>query len=165
MMLTYVALSPVDAASVSSRIHEWWVEMYGKEIRTGIEGLDSIFAREETPDHIVSHMGSGTVYKDVLLNGSVIGLIAYKVDGDTLYIDKLYLDGSARHSGHGTECLEYMLSEGRQAGCMRARLHVSPGNGGAYKFYLRNGFVLDYVEPITDCFGVTGERHHLVKLL
>lgn len=164
-MLTFLRLSMTDAESISSRIHSWWMEIYSGEISSGAAGLESIFAREETPAHIVRNIEGGTEYYDVCLDGKVIGMIAYRIDGDTLYIDKLYLDGPMRHSGYGGECLEYMLSAGRSAGCMRARLHVSPGNRSAYDFYLMRGFVLDFIEDITDAFGVTGERHHLVKPL
>lgn len=165
MIVNLVPLSLADAESISDRVYDWWMEMYSKEIPTGEEGLRSIFDREETPDHIRAHISGGTVYSDIVVEGKVVGLAAYRPGPEVFYIDKLYLDASARGMGIGGACLEEMLSIARSRGCTKALLHVSPGNKAAYRFYLERGFVLDHIEDITDCFGVTSERHHLVRLL
>ena len=165
MTVTFVSLTEKDAQYISDRVFSWWVEIYEGEISTGIEGLKSIFSREETPDHILEHMSKGTVYCDVSLDGKTVGMVAYRPGPEEFYIDKLYLDSSVRGMGIGGECLENMIDIARSHGCTKVRLHVSPGNKGAYRFYLSHGFVFDFIEEITDCFGVVGERHHLVRLL
>ncbi len=163
MSVTFVPLSEKDAQGISARIYGWWVEIYSGEISSGVEGLDSIFEREETADHVRDHMSKGTVYCDVSVEGKVVGLVAYQPGPEVFYIDKLYLDESARGMGIGGECIEELFSIARARGCTKVLLHASPGNKGAYRFYLAHGFYLDHIEEITDSFGVVGERHHLMR--
>jgi len=165
MNVTLVPLSGKDAQYISERIHGWWLEMYSRDISTGTAGLESIFSREEAPEHILEHISEGTVYCNLECEGKVVGMAAYKVSAEAFFIDKLYLDSSSRGMGIGGESLETLIDIARSHGCTKVLLHVSPGNKSAYRFYLNHGFVFDYIEEITDCFGAVGERHHLIRLL
>lgn len=160
-MLEFRRLGDAEAQNVSSRIHDYWIEIYSGDIVSGADGIDNIFDREETPDKVVERMRSGTVFEDVVDHRDTVGLIAYRPVAPTLYIDKLYLDGTERGHHLGDRILEHMFDVGRRAGCTKAELVVSTSNPHAIKFYERNGFTIESEEEVPDGFGNNGYRYHM----
>ena len=60
-------------------------------------------------------------------------------DGDSLYIDDLCVDSSARSNYIGTSLYEYVLGVARDNGCARVTLNVWSFNESAMKFYQKLG--------------------------
>ena len=160
-MLGFRKLEDAEAQEISSRVHDYWIEIYSGDIVSGADGIDNIFDREEKPEKVIERMQSGTVFEDVIDDLKTIGLIAYRPVAPTLYIDKLYLDDSERGHHLGNRILEHMFDMGRRAGCTRAELVVSTSNPHAIKFYERNGFTIESEEEVPDGFGNSGYRYHM----
>ena len=165
MKVEFRPLTFTDAARVSSRIHDYWIAVYSGEVAGGAAAVDVIFNREESPFQILAHMTAGQVYADVTLDGTVVGLISYRVNGAEFYIDKLYVDDGYRGIGIGTVCMDHMLEQARLSMCSSAALVVSTGNVAASAFYGRFGFNLEgYIQ--VDCGnGRVGHRGRMVKRL
>ena len=57
------------------------------------------------------------------------------VDGKTLYLDDLCVDGAARGRGIGTSLYRFVLDYAKQIGCHNVTLNVWEGNDAALAFY------------------------------
>lgn len=76
--------------------------------------------------------------------GPVLGAAGFRITeflawGRTLYVDDLVTDAAHRGQGVGGLLLDWLVAEGRHAGC--AQLHLDSGvqRFGAHRFYLTHG--------------------------
>ncbi len=61
------------------------------------------------------------------------------VDGKTLYLDDLCVDGAARGRGIGTALYRFVLDYAKRIGCHNVTLNVWEGNDAAFAFYRKCG--------------------------
>ena len=72
-----------------------------------------------------------------------------EVGGLTVYIEELMVSDNFRNKGIGSEFLEYIFNEFKDA--KRFRLEVTKENLGAVKLYKKKGFKnLDYLQMVID---------------
>ena len=165
MIVDFVPQNPSHAEEISERILRLWLEIYCGEIASGADGIRAIHAQEETADHVRRYMSEGTVYEVVTLDGDDVGLVAYRVNGSDLYLNKLYIEDGYRGIGLGTVCLEHVFDVAREKGCASVSLVASRGNKPAFAFYTKFGFEIVGVVEITDGLGNRGHREQMRKLL
>ncbi len=77
-------------------------------------------------------------------NESVVGYIFCEVIkegiGETLYIDDLCVDPSARKCGIGTSLMDYAVNYAKEINCRQVMLNVWEFNSSAVDFYEKYGF-------------------------
>ncbi|MBQ4649597.1 MAG: GNAT family N-acetyltransferase [Firmicutes bacterium] len=123
-------------------------ELYVRSWKSTYEGLliqsylDSLNVREQEqnwsgymkqPDHGIYVAAS---------EGRVLGFAAFRPFErmeNTIYIDSLHVDGSARKQGVGTALLEAVKACGFIQGFSHMALQVVQGNDNAHNFYLHRG--------------------------
>ena len=64
------------------------------------------------------------------------------VDGQTLYLDDLCVDSSARGRGIGTALYRFVLDYAKSIGCHNVTLNVWEGNDAALAFYRKCGMAV-----------------------
>ena len=165
MIVDFVPQDPSHAEEISERVLRLWLEIYCGEIASGADGIRAIHAREETPEHIRGYMSQGTVYEVVTLDGDDVGLVAYRVNGGDLYLNKLYIEDGYRRIGLGSICMEHVLEVAAEHACSTVSLYASDGNKGAFAFYTNCGFEVIGTQEITDSLGNKGYRKQLRKPL
>jgi GNAT superfamily N-acetyltransferase len=77
-------------------------------------------------------------------DGAVVAVAGFRIAhnlawGRFLYVDDLVTDGTRRSTGHGTELLDWMVTEARRRGCDEFHLDSGVQRFGAHRFYLRHG--------------------------
>lgn len=89
---------------------------------------------------------------DVLLaSGRIIGSVAlFPVDGDTVELRKMYLDGAFRGRGLGKMLLEHAMARAKELGFSRVFLETATVLREAVALYKQYGF--------TSCCGVHAQR-------
>ena len=87
-------------------------------------------------ENILRFRGEGMIYENVLVNGDRIGFIAYRINPDHLYLDKLYFlrEHRGKHLSH------YVFEHLAEVDGLPIRLNVNRGNERAVKAYKANGF-------------------------
>lgn len=101
---------------------------------------------------IAQHYG----WPGALWKGPLLGMLERDLADDTLLMDGICVDASARGLGVGTALLHAIKAEARARGLSQVRLDVIDTNPRARALYLREGFVAGEVEhlgPLRWLFG------------
>jgi ribosomal protein S18 acetylase RimI-like enzyme len=84
-------------------------------------------------------------------NEVVIGFITYYTkDNEDGWIDQIGIDHNQRKKGYGTLLMNHAMTELRQFGKSKIKLHVKKENEPAQKLYQKLGFVQNHDEPVDD---------------
>ncbi len=62
--------------------------------------------------------------------------------GKVLYIDDLITDAEGRRNGHGGKLLDWVIEEGKKAGCDQIHLDSGPQRHDAHRLYMNHGFTI-----------------------
>lgn len=105
------------------------------------EGLVSKYTLDEVKERL-SKNDNGVFIAES--EGSVVGYIFSDIikegSGQTLYIDDLCVDPSARHKGVATALMNYASAYGKEKNCRMLMLNVWEFNDSAIAFYENFGF-------------------------
>ncbi len=101
------------------------------------EELTGIFADDETPVFAAEEDGKVLGYAFCVIKRLRDNRLMF--DTDTLYIDDLCVDESARGKGVGARLYAYAKAFAREKSCASVTLNVWEGNEGAKKFYEKMG--------------------------
>ena len=95
-------------------------------------------------ENIKTFKKEGMIYENVLLDGVKIGFIAYLINTDHLYLDKLYFlkEYRGKHLSH------HIFEHLSKTGAMPIRLNVNRNNLTAVNAYKANGFKILYEENV-----------------
>lgn len=140
MSLEFLAArSPADLRTIEALADEIWHEYYTPLI--GAAQVDYMVAKFQRVPAMEAQIREGYEYFLVLRDGRDLGYIAVQpqVSERRLFISKLYLHKSARGSGTGRACMEFLEQLARQRGLDRLWLTVNKGNPAA-NAYERLGF-------------------------
>ena len=111
----------------------------GPATKYGLEELKAILSNEETPVFVcVDDDGRVLGHGFCMMQHSGGRLMETH---DTLYIDDICVDASARGRGVGRALYERILECARERGCYNVTLNVWTCNPGAMAFYERLGLV------------------------
>ncbi len=95
---------------------------------------------------------NGYEYYLIQTDGADCGYLATKVEGDVLYMAKLYLMRFARGKGLGRQALDYVTQLAKEKKCNFVRLTVNNRNERAKAVYKKCGFEV-YAREKTDIGG------------
>ena len=74
------------------------------------------------------------------MDGYPVGLVSYRMDGDSCEITSL--DSMHEGKGIGSALMQFVIDAARQTGCRRLYLITTNDNVDALRFYQRRGMVL-----------------------
>ncbi len=134
-----MAASEEDILSIDAMAKVVWPETYDPIIPEG--QAEYMVKRFQTAEAIRKQLSDGYVYDIARLNGKDIGYCGYKLDGDALFISKLYVLADGRKSGLGKALMEAAMDAGRAVGAKRMYLSVNKSNIRAIEFYEHMGLV------------------------
>ncbi|MDE7281051.1 MAG: GNAT family N-acetyltransferase, partial [Ruminiclostridium sp.] len=95
-------------------------------------------------ENIKAFKKDGMLYENVLFDGERIGFIAYLINTDHLYLDKLYFLKEYRGKHLSRHVFEHLSHIGGKP----IRLNVNRGNLTAVNAYKANGFKILYEENV-----------------
>ena len=126
-----------DVQSIGSMAKVVWPETYDPIIPRG--QADYMVSRFQTADAVRGQIADGFVYDIARLDGKDVGYCGYRLEGDELYVSKLYVLSDARKDGLGKLLLDSAMDAGRAVGARRMHLFVNKGNAAAIGFYEHMG--------------------------
>ena len=96
---------------------------------------------------INEELAMGTIFKLISVDGQNAGFTEYKIDGDRIFLSKLYVDKNYRGQGLAHALLEEVLNYGKKAKKRAVYLTVNKYNDKTIEIYKHWNFqVIDAVE-------------------
>ena len=137
-----------DVKSIARMAAAIWPEVYVGMIPDG--QTEYMVERFQSEEAVRSQISDGYVYDIARDHGDDVGYSSYRIDGDLLFLSKLYVSGGSRGEGYGKMLLDAAVDAGRAAGAKRVELTVNRNNSKAIGFYGRMGLskVRDQVTDI-----------------
>ncbi len=125
---------------------------------------DYMIKKFQSAESIKQQLSEGFKYYFVCLCHAEIGFLAYRIDEDSLYLSKFYLDKAYRGRGFSREMLGFVKKAAEENGLRKIRLNVNKNNDaiyayeglgfqrtGAQKKDIGNGFFMDdYIYEYSD---------------
>jgi ribosomal protein S18 acetylase RimI-like enzyme len=144
------ALTSAQLDAIETLAHEIWHEYYTPLI--GGAQVEYMVARFQSVPAMQAQIRDGYEYFLVQRDWRNIGYLAVQPQPAErqLFISKLYLHSSARGSGTGRACMEFIHQIAQQRGLDRLWLTVNKGNP-AVKIYESLGFTI--VRPVVMDIG------------
>lgn len=95
-----------------------------------------------THSKLETELERGVQYDLMLWEATAVGYLAWELstDGNSVFLNKLYLDPKLHGLGLGQLALNRVLQAARQAGAQTVELRVNKGNARALRAYERAGF-------------------------
>lgn len=141
-----ITVRPATAGDVDDIVdvgHETWHATY-----TSIAGEEYVregLAKWWTTDGIAATVEAGRALV-AEVEGRVVGMASWSVDGDVLDLWKLYVRPGAHRRGVGTALMR-AVATGPAADLLLVRLAHKDGNVNARRFYERQGFTETHRSP------------------
>ena len=108
------------------------------------EYMTDLFLSAQAIEDLIN---DGAVFRQVRINDKLVGFCEYKIDGDRLFLSKLYADKKHRGMGLGSFMFEDVVDYAKKNGLNKIYLTVNKGNTPSYNIYDHFGFkVIDSVE-------------------
>lgn len=99
-----------------------------------LDNFQSVPAMEE-------QIGEGMEYYRINLDELPVGYLAFKKQGEELFLSKIYVLSSRRGQGIGKKAMRFAESKALELSCHFLSLTVNKNNSGAIKAYEKMGFV------------------------
>ena len=80
------------------------------------------------------------------VDNQCVGNIMFRIKKTNLYIDKIVVAMAFRHLGIGGKLLEKAIHIGKTKNAALALLSVSHNNIHAIDFYMKNGFIIEFIQ-------------------
>ena len=113
-----------------------WREHYPAII--GEEQVDYMLGKFQTLESIQEQIDEGFEYYLLKREGADAGYFAVQVEGDALFLSKLYIRGSKSGGGLGSRVLEFIQDHWKPG---FVRLTVNNENAASIRFYENRGFI------------------------
>ncbi|MDE6579963.1 MAG: GNAT family N-acetyltransferase [Ruminiclostridium sp.] len=141
-MVTFKAMTEEELQGLKAFAAPIWRECYKGVVESS--HTEMLIEKYFEYENILVFKKDGMIYENVFLNSERIGFIAYLINTNHLYLDKLYFlkEYRGKHLSH--RVFEH-LSE---VGGMPIRLNVNRGNQTAVNAYKANGFKILYEENV-----------------
>ncbi|MGE0015314.1 MAG: GNAT family N-acetyltransferase [Candidatus Methanomethylophilaceae archaeon] len=118
---------------------EIWHEAYADMVDE--EQTEYMLEKFLSPESIGRQISEGTVYEFITEGGEDAGFIAYKKDGERLFLSKFYIKKEYRRSGLAAHSMRHIADVAERMGLGSVYLTVNRGNRGAISAYEHMGFV------------------------
>lgn len=119
-----------------------WRECY--EGVVSAEHTEALIEKYFEYENIQGFLKEGMIYQNIVADGERAGFIAFCLNSDHLYLDKLYLLKEYRGRHISTSTFRYLSEKYR----LPVRLNVNRGNEQAIRAYKGNGFEIIAKEEI-----------------
>jgi len=142
-MLSIVSAQPEDAEAIAEMALDIWRRHYYPDVLTQDE-IEHFWNRMYRPEAIRSEMGRGVVYERIMLDGEMVGFLAYHhhLEQMRMRLNKLYLLPQFHGRGYGASALAHVKAVAARLGAREIYLYVFRKNDRAVRAYLRAGFVI-----------------------
>lgn len=157
-MTQFVEMTEEDLRELKAFAAPIWRECYEGVVEASHTEMliDKYFDYE----NIGKFREGGMIYENVLVNGDRIGFIAYQINSDHLYLDKLYFLSEYR----GKHLSHYVFEHLSDIGGLPVRLNVNRGNERAVRAYKANGFKVICEENIPQKGGFVNTDYVMERL-
>lgn len=152
MRLEYIG--PERAEEISEIAYTLFFEVYPYETR---ETLLGFLDETQAPGRIREQMAAGMRYAFILTDdGRRAGYVGYGMEGDRMFLSKLYLFPEFRGHGLGSAVMDLAEMEAVGKGARSIYLDVNGRNTGAIELYRRKGYVekgrtgLNYIRVVME---------------
>lgn len=126
-----------------------WRQYYPRII--SMAQIDYMLARMYSAAQIESEMNNGHTWEIAELDGQAIGFSAIQPIGDTLKLNKLYLEIAWHGRGYGCQILKHIEERAQSERVTQIQLFVNRNNHAAVRAYRRAGF--EVAEELDQPFG------------
>jgi RimJ/RimL family protein N-acetyltransferase len=142
-MLSIVSAQPSDAAAIAEMALDIWRRHYYPKVLTQDE-IEYFWNRMYRPEVIRSEMERGIVYERILLDGEMVGFLAYHYQPERarMRLSKLYLLPQYHGRGYGAFALAHVKAVAARLRAREIYLYVFRKNDRAVGAYRRAGFVI-----------------------
>lgn len=139
--MEFLAARPEEAEEFSNYARPLWLDANESLVGGGRRMIEEVCEDWIGPETVRRKMGEGYVFEYLMEGEDRGGFLSYRVlDGDSVEIDKLYIEPGMRGKGYGGRALRRVLDLGREGGCPKAVLVVNSRNLPAISFYENFGF-------------------------
>jgi ribosomal protein S18 acetylase RimI-like enzyme len=129
-----------DCAEVAGLADRIWREHYTPII--GKAQVDYMLKKFQSASAIEDQINNQNYQYFILKKDSrTAGYLAVRIDGDTLFLSKIYVDSLLRGKGYGREMMNFLEDFCRNAGLREIWLTVNKNNTKSIETYKRMGFV------------------------
>lgn len=142
-MLSIVSAQAHDAEAIADMALDIWRRHYFPDVLSE-DAIAYFWNRMYRPDVIRSEMERGIVYQRIMLNGEMVGFLAYhhQPEQARMRLNKLYLLPEYHGRGYGAFALAYAKAVAARLCVREIYLYVFRKNEKAVRAYRRGGFVV-----------------------
>ena len=115
-----------------------WREHYTPII--GAAQVDYMLGHFQSADAIAGQVKGGMHYFLIRLGDLDVGYLAFEVQGNALFLSKIYLLKSHRGQGLGKAAMAFVSRKAREMGCAHISLTVNKHNHRSIEAYTKMGF-------------------------
>lgn len=141
-MTEFIAMNENELHNLKEFAAPIWRECY--EGIVSVEHTETLIAKYFDFENIQGFLKEGMIYQNIVVNGKRAGFIAFCLNGDHLYLDKLYLLKEYRGRHISTSTFKYLADHYG----LPIRLNVNRSNEQAIRAYKGNGFKVIKKEEI-----------------
>lgn len=138
MQITEV-YSPSQIITVSQLADEIWKEHYPPII--GHKQVEYMLESFQNPKAILAQINEGYRYFLLSYEEVLIGYIAVRQKGNSLFVSKFYIKKDARKKGYARSALVFLKKLAKEEGLLSLSLTVNIHNTAAIKAYTALGFI------------------------
>lgn len=133
-MVIFKAMTEEELKGLKSFAAPIWRECYQGVVEPS--HTEMLIEKYFEYENILSFIKDGMIYENIYLDSERIGFIAYKINNDHLYLDKLYFlkEHRGKHLSH------HIFEHLSKTEAMPIRLNVNRNNLTAVNAYKANGF-------------------------
>lgn len=118
--------------------HEIWNEYFPPII--GQAQVDYMLEKFSSLEAIQRQTQEGYQYYFITQSGETAGYLTIKIDGDELFLSKLYIKAEHRGSGLGRLAMQFIRRQAENSASKYIRLTVNRDNASSIKAYEKMGF-------------------------
>jgi len=128
-----------DAELLADLASEIWHEYYGSLL--SLEQIDYMVDKFQSAPAIADQIASqGYEYYLMQADGTNVGYLAVKAEGDKLFLSKLYVLKAHRGRGYASRSLAFVVQQCRERGLKALWLTVNRYNDASIAVYEKKGF-------------------------
>ena len=133
--------TPAQIDAVAALARTIWFEHYPGIISWA--QVHYMLQRDYSRAVVSAELARGVRWDLAAAGASPLGFAAYRVDGDAVMIDKLYVLAASRGRGTARRLVARVEAFARETGCAHLRLTVNKRNLSSIRAYLRLGFAFE----------------------
>ena len=141
-MIKFVKMNDSDLRELKAFAAPIWIECYDGIVERG--HTEMLIEKYFEYENILKFKAEGMIYEYILSEEERAGFIAYLLNSEYLYLDKLYLTKEQRGRHISRNVFDYLTKSFK----LPIRLNVNRGNARAVAAYEANGFKIIKTEEL-----------------